>query len=144
MVALPRLLLLQHRKIVRAESAEHVRVTGLEANHLRVFARNKKKHNFVQIRQLVSSAVRLPIIWIALQHHALPGHIFLQTKWAEPGELARRHGKTPRLSKPASPVAALQKMPRQNRDAIEQSLGGGIGLRQFKTDGEVIHFHNRN
>src|SRR3984957_1047723 len=94
-----RLLLLQYREIFRAEPAEHVRVNGLEEDHLRVFAGHEQKNNLVQIWQLVFGAVSFPIIWIALQHHALPRNVFLQTKWAEPGELAGRHGKTPCLRK---------------------------------------------
>src|SRR5271156_580055 len=141
-VALHRLLFLQHREIVRAEPAEHVRVSGLEADNLRVLAGYEQKYNFIQIRQLVTGAVRLPIIWIALQHHALPGDVFLQTKWAEPGELAGRHGKTPGLRKCAGAVAALQKMARQNGDAIEQAFGRGIRLGQFKADGEIVHLHD--
>ena len=142
MITLLRLLFLQHREIVRAEAAEHVRIAGLKADYLRVLAGNKQKHDFVEIGQLGPGAICLPIIWIALQHHALPGDVFLQAKWAEAGELVRRHGKGPRLRKVAGAVAALQQMARQNRNAVEQPFRGRIGLRQFKADGVVVYFYD--
>src|SRR6202007_3093320 len=82
-IAFLRLLFLQHGEIVRAEAAEHIRVAGLEANHLRILAGYEEKRDFVEIWQLVSGAICFPIIWIAFKHHALPGHVFLQSKWAE-------------------------------------------------------------
>ena len=134
MIALRQLLFLQHRKIVRAESAQHVRLARLKANHLRVFARNKGKHHLIQIGQASATAIRLPIIRIPLQHHPLPRNVLLQPKCAEARKLARLHRKIPRLRKRPVVVSLLQEMPRKNGDAVKQSLGRRIGLRQFQTE----------
>ena len=144
MIALRQLLSLQHREIVRAETAEHVRLSRLKSDHLRVFARNKREDNLIEIGKPNARAIRFPIIRIPLQHHALPGNVLLQPECAESGKLARLHRKIPRLRKSSIVVSLLQEVPRKNGDAVEKPFRGGIRLRKFKPHRVIIHLRNRD
>ena len=76
--------------VVRTQPADHAGLARFEAHDLCVFAAHKKEGELVQVGQPLVLAVYFPIIRIALQDHALPGHVLLQTKRPQPGDLARR------------------------------------------------------
>src|SRR4051812_39985714 len=69
---------------------------------------------------------------IALQHDPLAGSGFFQSKWSQPGDLARRGAGSPDLAKLSLAVRPLQAMPGQDGETVEQALGRGVRARQVE------------
>src|SRR6185437_39751 len=73
-----RLFFCQQRIIFRTEAADHVSLSGLEPHDLLVLAADKQKDEFIEIRQALVVAIRLPIVRITLQHDALSRYVLLK------------------------------------------------------------------
>ena len=77
---------------------------------------------------MVAGAIGLPVERIPLEHHPLAHHVFAQPERSEPRDRLRRRPEPPQLRQPALGVRAVEQMPRQHREAVEQTLAHCVRL----------------
>jgi len=126
------LVFLKHSIILGAYAIDEICVAGFEADDFRIGARHEEECYLVEIRQSMFVAIDLPVVRIPLEREMLSRGILFETKWTEARDLSRWSTQSPGLLKLAFFIWLLEKMFRQNRDAIEESLGSGIWLAQFE------------
>src|SRR6266481_2492543 len=73
--------------VLRAEAADDVGLTRLEAHHLRVFGTYEQEYEFVQVRQPLVLLVNFPVIRIAFRDNSLPRHVLLKSKRTQSSDL---------------------------------------------------------
>ena len=100
----------------------------------------KRNTSCVEIRKAILALVSLPVIRIAFEHDLLAGNVLFQTKRPHAGNFGRRRGEGPHLGELTFFIGLFQQVPRHHCQAIEDSLGGGIGLSQRETNRVLINF----
>src|SRR4029077_13792003 len=73
--------------VLRAEPADDVGLTRLEAHYLRVFGTDEQEYEFVQVRQALVLLVNFPVIGIALHNDSLPRDVLLEAERAQSSDL---------------------------------------------------------
>src|SRR5580704_5848426 len=129
----------QQRIVVRAESADDVGLASLKTNDLGVFVSDKKKNQFVEIRKAIFTLVGFPVIRISFEYDPLAGNVLFHSKWPHAGNFSGWRSQSPCLGELASFIWLFQQMPRHHREAVENSLGGSVGLGQRETHRVLIN-----
>src|SRR4029077_5880619 len=100
--------------ILRAEPADNVGLTRLEAHHLRVLGTNEEEHEFVEVRQPLVLLINFPVIRIAFHNDSLTRHVLLESKRAQSSDLSSLRIQGPSLREVALAVRLLEQMLRQH------------------------------
>src|SRR6266853_5860298 len=101
--------------VLRAEPADDVGLTRLEAHHLRVLRAHEQEYEFVDVWQPLVLLVNFPVIRIAFYNNPLPRHVLLEAERAQSGDLGSLHIQRPSLRKMAFVILLFQQMFRQHR-----------------------------
>ena len=109
----------KYGKIFRAEPADEIGLARLKAEHLRIRAGNKQEDELVEIRQPVPFRVRLPILAIPFQHKPLASYVLFQSERTHARALIGGCRETPELTQLAVLIGLLQKMSREDGEAVE-------------------------
>src|SRR5438132_9910102 len=68
--------------VLRAEAADDVGLTRLEAHHLRVLRAHEQEYEFVEVRKTLVLLVNFQVIRIAFHNDSLPRHVLLEAERA--------------------------------------------------------------
>src|SRR5262245_30246199 len=115
------LMLFENRKVIRAQPADDIGFTRLEAKGFGVCTAHEQRDDLVQVGKPVPLSVRFPIVGIALQCDVLARNVLSHAKGAEAGDLTGGSCEAPSLRQLSLRVDVLQEMARQDRYAVEQT-----------------------
>src|SRR5260370_41714526 len=112
----------------------------MEVGDLGIVGGEKQEDQFIQIGEALTLAVRLPVVGIAPQNHALARHILLQPEWPQPNNLRCRTATPPNLRKASLLIRFFQNMLWQNGKTIKEPFSSRVRLAQFKNYSQRIDF----
>src|ERR1700675_5076632 len=101
--------------VLRAEPADDVGLTRLEAHHLRILRAHEQENQFVKVWQPLVLLVNFPVIRIAFHNDSLSRYVLLEPERAQSSDLCSLHIQGPSLRKVALAILLLQQMFRQHR-----------------------------
>ena len=113
---------LEPRVILRTDVAvgHEIDLAGLQAQRLSALVADDRQRQRVEVRQLHAGGIATEVAGIALEHQPLPGHVFGQHERAEADDVGDRRGGGPGAVEAAGGQRRFERVPGQDRQAVQQ------------------------